>query len=86
LQSHDHDANDNDNNGGENSNVINKFKINVLTNAVCVDILVWAARDEQGEKFGLDIKTLKTKVLKEVERACRKRLFLVHLKKQKWCR
>ena len=48
LQSHDHDAFDNDNNGVDNHNVVNKFKISVLTNAVCVDILVWAARDEQG--------------------------------------
>ena len=28
---------------------VNTFRINVLTNAVCVDILVWAAREETGE-------------------------------------
>ena len=29
--------------------VLNKFKLMVLTNAVCVDILVWATKDENGE-------------------------------------
>ena len=28
---------------------LNKFKLMVLTNAVCVDILVWATKDENGE-------------------------------------
>ena len=27
---------------------LNTFKLNVLTNAICVDILVWAAREEAG--------------------------------------
>jgi phosphatidylinositol 4-kinase len=49
LQSHDHEANGRDDTNGS-THVINKFKLNVLTNAVCVDILVWAARDEQGGK------------------------------------
>jgi hypothetical protein len=49
LQSHDHDVNAREDQlTTPNLNSINKFKINVLTNAVCVDILVWAARDEQG--------------------------------------
>jgi hypothetical protein len=61
LQSHDRDIAEVgriDMNGREepNPNAINKFKLNVLTNAVCVDILVWAARDEQGKMSRDDLK------------------------------
>ena len=31
--------------------LINRFRINVQTNAVCVDILVWATKEEQGRAF-----------------------------------
>ena len=35
----------------DNKSGVNTFKLNVLTNAICVDILVWAAREEGGELF-----------------------------------
>ena len=31
--------------------LLKKFKLMVLTNAVCVDILVWATKDENGNYF-----------------------------------
>ena len=32
---------------------VNTFKLNVQTNAICVDILVWAAKEETGKKFSI---------------------------------
>ena len=53
LQSKDHEASEKDQeceHDNERPNFINKFKLNVQTNAVCVDILVWATRDEYGKQ------------------------------------
>ena len=54
LQSRDHEQSekeeeDNKLIGGHNH--INKFKLNVQTNAVCVDILVWATKDEYSKQL-----------------------------------
>ena len=49
LQSREHEAVEKDEK--ENAmgyHTINRFKLNVQTNAVCVDILVWATLEEQG--------------------------------------
>ena len=35
------------------SGPLNKFKLLVLTNAVCVDILVWATKDENGKRVSI---------------------------------
>lgn len=36
---------------GKSSPIVNRFKINVQTSAVCLDILVWATNDEMGKTF-----------------------------------
>lgn len=48
---HDHDHVDGRPRAGKAHKPIHKFKLNVQTNAVCVDLLVWATKDEYGE-FG----------------------------------
>ena len=61
LQSREQEASEKDekeNNTG--SPIINRFKLNIQTNAVCVDILVWATLEEQGKiiniRYGLWVK------------------------------
>ena len=50
LQTREHDVSEKDEQENESgSPLINRFKLNVQTNAVCVDILVWATKDEQGK-------------------------------------
>lgn len=55
LQSRDHEASEKEEREHEQVALgsrcphVNRFKLNVQTNAVCVDILVWATRDEYGK-------------------------------------
>ena len=55
LQSREHEASEKDEKESNmGSPIINKFKLNIQTNAVCVDILVWATMEEQGKLMNIE--------------------------------
>lgn len=49
LQSKQHDHERERRELGSGPGAVNKYKINVLANAACVDLLVWAIGDETGK-------------------------------------
>jgi len=48
LQNRQHDATTKDE-PGETAPVVNTFKVNVMANSSCVELLVWAVANEQGK-------------------------------------
>ena len=70
LQSRDYEASEKDIEDESsrlkpNAQPINKFKLNVQTNAVCVDILVWATKDEYGNLNSSEISFPCSKVTRD---------------------